>query len=337
VIGDTLQVEPIWSIPTAIDIGNLREVELLQQGDHEADSYERLTDLGKTAASGSVMRIAQGACRYHYESDLERGLFLFEHRRCFDEIIAYCNELCYRGKLIPKRGLKGDGGRGDALPPMGYVHVNGICRQGSGGSRHNLLEAEMIAAWLRERQNSLESLYHKPIHEIVGVVTPFRAQAHAISQACSNHGIAAGSQAGKMTVGTVHSLQGAERAVVLFSMVYSKHADGGFIDRNTSMLNVAVSRAKDGFLFFGDMDVLQLAPPNSPRGHLARLLCSDEANALPFEYDQPRRDLVTGRTQLSQLRDAAEHDVFLVDVLAEAAREVHIASPWGCDSIALKR
>ena len=71
-----------------------------------------------------------------------------------------------------------------------------------------------------------------------------------------------------MTVGTVHALQGAERDVVIFSPVYSKHADGGFIDLSPSMLNVAVSRAKDAFLVFGDMDTLASAPPGSPRSVL---------------------------------------------------------------------
>lgn len=326
VIGDTRQIEPIWSIPAAIDIGNLREAKLLPQGSQEEASYDRLAELGKTAASGSVMRIAQMACRYHQEADLERGLYLLEHRRCFDEIIGYCNVLCYRGKLIPKRGGKRDEGSGDDLPPMGYVHVNGICRQGPGGSRQNQLEAETIAAWLAERQVSLERRYRRPLHEIVGVVTPFSGQVQAIGQACANRGIAVGPR--EMTVGTVHALQGAERAVVLFSMVYSKHADGGFIDRSTSMLNVAVSRARDSFLLFGDMDVMQLAPADSPRGQLSRLLHGDETNVVPFEQDQPRRDLVTARTGFAHLRDAAEHDAFLLEVLAGVAREVHIVSPW---------
>jgi len=328
VIGDTLQIEPIWSIPTTIDMGNMREVSLLQQGNLEAESYYRLADLGKTAASGSVMQIAQTVCRYSYEPTLARGLFLFEHRRCFDEIIGYCNDLCYRGKLVPKRGPKLTPDQTDTLPPMGYVHVNGICQQSRGGSRHNLLEAEVIAAWLAQHRESLERQYRKPIHAIVGVVTPFSAQVHAIAQACADRGIAVGTQAGKMTVGTVHSLQGAERDLIIFSMVYSKHADGGFIDRSSSMLNVTVSRAKDAFLFIGDMDVLQVAPFGSPRRQLARWLCSDEAHALSFEYDQPRRDLVSGRNRFTQLRDATQHDAVLMEVLTNAAHEVHIVSPW---------
>jgi superfamily I DNA and/or RNA helicase len=129
-----------------------------------------------------------------------------------------------------------------------------------------------------------------------------------------------------MTVGTVHSLQGAQRPVVIFSPVYSKHADGGFIDKSTSMLNVAVARAKNTFLVFGDMDTFELVPRGSPRGQLAALLFKDDAQELHFEHRQ-RGDLATERTGISQLRDAREHDAFLLNVLTTVAREVHIITP----------
>ena len=83
-----------------------------------------------------------------------------------------------------------------------------------------------------------------------------------------------------MTVGTVHALQGAERPVIIFSPVYSKDADGSFIDSSSSMLNVAVSRAKDSFLVFGDMDVFRAAPQTTPRGLLAQFLLNYPANHL---------------------------------------------------------
>lgn len=282
VIGDTEQIEPIWSTPVPVDIGNLLQAGLLPSRDRE-QAYERLTESGRSVASGSVMRIAQEASRYHYDPELARGMFLYEHRRCFDPIIDYCNVLCYRRKLIPKRGAKPlpDQG-GDPLPALGYLHIEGQCRR-SGGSRRNLLEAETVAAWIAARGSELESRYGKRLHEIVGVVTPFGGQVAAIRQACAERGIAVGGGEGEMTVGTVHSLQGAERPVVIFSPVYSKHEDGGFIDRRRSMLNVAVSRAKDSFLVFGDMDLFDSVSKHKPRGLLAKHLFRERANALHFE------------------------------------------------------
>ena len=51
---------------------------------------------------------------------------------------------------------------------------------------------------------------------------------------------------------------------MIFSPVYSRHEDGSFIDSDSSILNVAVSGAKDSFLVFGDMDLFEIQPASSP-------------------------------------------------------------------------
>ncbi|EEC8991889.1 ATP-binding protein, partial [Escherichia coli] len=261
VIGDTEQIPPIWSIAPAIDIGNMLAEKILSGSTQEeiTEKYTAIADLGKSAASGSVMKIAQFASRYQYDPELARGMYLYEHRRCFDNIIGYCNTLCYHGKLLPKRGRE----ESNLMPAMGYLHIDGKGEQASSGSRYNLLEAETIAAWLAENQQNIEAHYGKSLHEVVGIVTPFSAQVSTIKQALGKQGISTGANEKSLTVGTVHSLQGAERAIVIFSPVYSKHEDGGFIDSDNSMLNVAVSRAKDSFLVFGDMDLFEIQPASS--------------------------------------------------------------------------
>lgn len=322
VIGDTQQIEPIWSIPAAVDIGNLMSAGLLSR-DKVDDDYAAFCDSGRSAANGSVMAIAQATSRYHYDHDLARGIYLYEHRRCYDSIIDYCNALCYKGKLQPRRGRKPEGG----LPGLGYLHIDGMCQKSNGGSRHNLLEAQTIAAWIQANGAELIKRYKKDLWEILGVITPFGAQTQAIVQACTALGIKTGKGDGEMTVGTVHSFQGAERPVVIFSAVYSKHADGEFIDRKDSMLNVAVSRAKDSFLVFGDMDLFSQVPISKPRGRLTQFLFADSTNELIFEY-QPREDLQTARTGLSHLHEVEEHDRFLMQTLEAARQQVQIVTPW---------
>ncbi|MFJ4434138.1 AAA domain-containing protein [Pseudomonas sp. NPDC089395] len=323
VIGDTQQIEPIWSIPAKVDIGNLTRAGLVSHSQAEED-YEVFCEGGRSAASGSVMAIAQSTSRYHYDPDLARGMYLYEHRRCYDAIIAFCNALCYKGKLLPRRGQATEQG----LPGLGYLHIDGLCEQDSHGSRRNLLEAQTIAAWIHGHADALQRRYeNKALHEIVGVITPFGAQSRAIVEACQALGINAGKGADQITVGTVHSFQGAERPVVIFSTVYSKHADGGFIDRRDSMLNVAVSRAKDSFLVFGDMDLIDQEPVSKPRGLLAKYLLADPASELQFEY-QPRQDLHTASTGLSHLHDWWQHDQFLKETLKTANHQVQIITPW---------
>lgn len=298
VIGDTEQIAPIWSSLPGIDIGNMVEANILAGSTQEElmNEYVLVCESGKSAASGSVMKVAQFNSRYHYDSDLPLGMYLYEHRRCFDNIIGYCNALCYQGKLQPKRGE----GKETLYPAMGYLHIDGKGQQAYGGSRYNTFEAETIAGWLSENKEQIERQYGKPLHKVVGVITPFSAQVNAIKTALGKHNINCSSDEEALTVGTVHSLQGAERAIVLFSSVYSKHEDGGFIDSDNSMLNVAVSRAKDSFLVFGDMDLFEIQPSFSPRGLLAKYLFASDNNVLQFEFPE-RKDLSTAQTEISTL------------------------------------
>jgi AAA domain len=318
VIGDTQQIEPISSVPRPVDVGNLRDSGLLA---NETD-IDTLSDRGICSTTGSAMRLAQHACRISPYPDLERGLYLFEHRRCYDEIISFSNALCYKGKLRPLRGkAPSDAG----LPALGYLHIDGRAFT-SGSSRANPLEAQTIAAWLDDNRAALEGRYGRSLEQIVGVVTPFGRQVREIREACASRRIAVEGREG-MTIGTVHALQGAERPVVIFSPVYSKHADGGFIDASPSMLNVTVSRAKDSCLVFGDMDVLAAAQAGSPRAILADFLFASESNALEFTAE-PRTDLKQGSGQIQMLRDAAGHDAFLLDALSAGGRRYTIVSPW---------
>ncbi|HCO8844805.1 TPA: DNA helicase, partial [Escherichia coli] len=325
VIGDTEQIPPIWSIAPAIDVGNMLAEKILSGSTQEeiTEKYTAIADLGKSAASGSVMKIAQFASRYQYDPELARGMYLYEHRRCFDNIIGYCNTLCYHGKLLPKRGRE----ESNLMPAMGYLHIDGKGEQASSGSRYNLLEAETIAAWLAENQQNIEAHYGKSLHEVVGIVTPFSAQVSTIKQALGKQGISTGANEKSLTVGTVHSLQGAERAIVIFSPVYSKHEDGGFIDSDNSMLNVAVSRAKDSFLVFGDMDLFEVQPASSPRGLLAKYLFESEKNALSFDYKE-RKDLKTSETKIYTLHGVEQHDNFLNQTFENTDKHITIVSPW---------
>ena len=103
---------------------------------------------------------------------------LFEHRRCYDEIIEFSNALCYKGKLRPLRGRVPADAK---LPSLGYLHVDGRAMR-VGSSRANPLEARTIAAWLEANRSDLESRYQARIEQIVGVVTPFGRQVRELGE-----------------------------------------------------------------------------------------------------------------------------------------------------------
>jgi len=154
-----------------------------------------------------------------------------------------------------------------------------------GGSRGNPGEARRIAQWLSaERENILHyarqtdpKLVDKSDEEVlktsVGIITPFIKQATLIRTELRRQGIDG------LTVGTVHSLQGDERLLVLFSSVYGMNDKGigKFYDRGPNMLNVAVSRAKDSFIVFGHSEVFGTENRGAPSGLLRQRLAMDES------------------------------------------------------------
>jgi energy-coupling factor transporter ATP-binding protein EcfA2 len=276
VVGDTDQIEPVWGVPASVDRANLRLFGLLDNERREKHYADFWLKSGLLASCGNVMSVAQRQCRFHQFPQLQRGLYLTEHRRCYDSIIGYCNDLVYKGVLEP---LRGEPQNGCPWPQMGLVPVNGKSAT-RGSSRINEQEASTISQWLlknkqiiaayaRQIDAKLEKLSDNAVLErAVGVVTPFSRQAALIHKQLKNYGIP------NLTVGTVHSLQGDERLIVLFSSVYGEgdQSIGKFYDRSHNMLNVAVSRAKDCFLAFSHPDIFGEDGKERPSGRLRKCL-----------------------------------------------------------------
>ncbi len=270
VVGDVNQIEPIWSIPSKIDICNLDKNKLLLS--EKQESYRKLREIGNLASNGSIMKMAQNATEYKEEDTLENGLLLREHRRCYDEIIDYCNQLAYNGQLIPMKGKKINN---KEFPAIGLMHVEGnsVVRN---KDRFNIDEAIAIAAFLMDNKSKIEVINGKSVEEEVGIITPFVGQKKEIIKAMRTSGF----RVGEMKIGTVHALQGAERSIIIFSSVYGDGDVGTmFFDRDNkpNMLNVAVSRAKESFLVFGDEKIFN-PTANTPSGKLATYLKTHDEN-----------------------------------------------------------
>lgn len=260
IVGDELQIEPVWSVEGYSDQPN---AELYMKD----IVWKDFVDTKYAASSGNVMRIAKQSSKYRKNG--EGGLFLCEHRRCLKEIIAYNNVLAYNGRLLPMRDEEL---KDYPYPHMGHRVINGKCTK-KNSSRLNQVEASAIANWLVDHGLSIIDCYKEEgsepplISDLVAVVTPFKAQSNEIKKHLRRH---RGFE--NITVGTVHSLQGAERKIVIFSSVYDGHdINNYFYDKGVNMLNVAVSRAKDSFLVFGD-DAVVNANNKTHSGLLASYL-----------------------------------------------------------------
>ena len=285
VVGDVHQIEPVLKITAGTDCANSVRAGLGAMWSDGHPVAPHILSESSDGTQGSVMRVIQAATAFTSSgAGLEPGIFLSEHRRCDPDIIRFCNDLVYKGRLqaISTARLKAP-----QMGPWGWAHVRGTCVKRN-GSRVNELEARVLADWIAKRadgEHGWVAHYQKngkrsnELEKIVAVITPFAAQAGAIRQALKSKG----ERFARITVGTVHALQGAECPIVIFSPTYSADTNPSgsmFFDRKPNMLNVAVSRAIDSFIVIGDMRIFRRTGGGRPSSFLAKFLFNNPDNEL---------------------------------------------------------
>lgn len=296
VVGDVKQIEPVWSILDSVDSANLTKFGLKSD---DASEFN-----GRRCSCGSIMKIAQAACAVKDDSIDEKGNILLEHRRCLPEIIQYCSDLAYNGQIIPMREDKET-----IFPKMAFYSVRSSVITKQGNKRVNPDESRAICDWLSANHKKIVEAYQKEehgnsqkekrkakvisIYDCVGILTPFRGQKEQLYQDLKAFGF----NADGFKMGTVHALQGAERPIVLFSSVYTAEDNVGkmFFDENVNMLNVAVSRAKDSFIMFGDERIFK--DTNTPSGKLFEIVKKNQLS----NYSKT----------LTTKEESVEYDVFI--------------------------
>ncbi|WP_457549877.1 C-terminal helicase domain-containing protein [Archaeoglobus sp.] len=113
-------------------------------------------------------------------------------------------------------------------PPIAFVHVPGVERGRSEGSKFNVLEARVCV-------DLVEKLIAYGVFEKeIAVISPYRAQVDLIKKYFEDRGLI-------VDVGTVDSFQGCERDVVVFSVTATKNF---YFASNPNRLNVAFLKGK---------------------------------------------------------------------------------------------
>lgn len=251
VLGDVAQIPPVVQTAARIDHANLVKCGMVKTtGDPIRDDglFEQEHNKYYTVTHGNTMRLAQKACRYLSLYSPNDGVFLREHFRSFDEIVNISNELAYGGQLRPLRGNS----PGTFAPVLGYVNINNGKAVRRGDSWINTEEAALAAGWIYKFRKELLSHYKgKSLDEIIAVITPFKPQAKIIRERLDKYGLKS------VEAGTVHTFQGGEKDIIIFSSVYDDPGAGLFMLNDTvNLINVAISRARDSFLFFGKTEIL---------------------------------------------------------------------------------
>lgn len=155
-------------------------------------------------------------------------ILLKYHYRCNKKIIDFNNKKYYNGKLIIKTDLDDSSG----LVYIDNNHENIVGRNTSDA------EADDIINYIKAHPK-----------EDIGIITPFARQKDMIHQFLVNEKL------DNVSYGTVHTFQGDQKDVILFSsaitnQTYSKTYD--WLKNNKELINVATSRAKKKFVMFGN-------------------------------------------------------------------------------------
>lgn len=259
IVGDEKQIEPVYPFDEIVDksiVDNISpDIDYSKfKKDHSAIVSNFLTIANRSTYFDS----------FEMKEHEENSLWLKEHFRCKDEIIEYCNEIIYKGILIPKvrtysSNLYLDDVK-ELYPSMKLFNIDSIVKNNS-----SYLETKEIVEFLLENICNLTDIYNKhneeelPCEEFykhIGIVTPFNNQKKMITRKLKKIGKY---NLDKILVGTVHAFQGSEREIIIFSPTVDKNYNGTHFSNNDdgNMMNVAVSRAKSAFWVFGSKQGLK--------------------------------------------------------------------------------
>ncbi|WP_109003336.1 caspase, EACC1-associated type [Streptomyces rishiriensis] len=171
-------------------------------------------------------------------------LLLDEHFRCHPHIAAISNDLFYDGGLTVLTDTRGR----PALPRPAVIWTNvpgRATRPPLGGSWVNEDEIQKAHASINYL---LEQL---PPEASVGVVTPFAPQAEALRRRLQPY------DEERLRIGTVHTFQGGERDVMVFTLVAGDGMHPGAVEwvgGQLNLWNVAVTRARSHLIVVGDKE-----------------------------------------------------------------------------------
>ena len=251
VVGDPLQIEPIFTVPSRLIRAIARRSPHTGHDEFapHTSSVQRLADLG--TSHGTRLRTTDG--------EQWVGSPLRVHRRCAEPMFSIANKIAYDGLMI------------NALPPAkaqsaparasAWIGIAGAADKRQAVPDQARFVATLLATHFA-RQGELPPAY---------VISPFRAVVAEIREALISWPWSAPQGQGrpgnlnawcKDRIGTVHTFQGKEEAVVLMVLGADASTAGAarWASTKPNLLNVAVTRAKRRCFIIGDKDLWAKMP-----------------------------------------------------------------------------
>ncbi|MBY5652810.1 hypothetical protein HFO45_32050 [Rhizobium leguminosarum] len=257
VIGDPQQIEPVFTLPSALitAISAISPHTAAGQYSPNRASVQMLADATNrygTAVSGE-------------EADgLWIGSPLRVHRRCIDPMFGLANQIAYQNKMV--FGLEERRPAGDVPPFYGdsaWIDVKGRVSGKQAVAEQTDFIVDILTATYR-RDGALPDLY---------IISPFKEIKNSLRQALAhatwidpNGNMRSApprlSKWLKERIGTVHTFQGKEEDIV-FMVLGADAAHSGaaaWAASKPNLLNVALTRAKRRFYIVGDRALWETLP-----------------------------------------------------------------------------
>jgi superfamily I DNA and/or RNA helicase len=253
-VGDPKQLPPI------VNIDNLFKKYLESKFTKEDKSFYKKYSITEISAFHRA-----AGCEFGGYLSYGDSIILDEHRRCqkpiaelFMKVAEYENIKIKTNKIFLE----------DILPFKKNTYFFNIDNKEKKDILINKKEVDFIERLIDFLENNFFD-----IKKDIGIITPYVKQEEYLIKRI---GSKIGHSYGNKKIGTVHKFQGTEFKIIIFSTVISSNQETlAFINKDPSMVNVAISRAKELFLVVGDYKKLSGTEPGNYIGRMATQMRSD--------------------------------------------------------------
>ncbi|HLO76379.1 MAG TPA: DEAD/DEAH box helicase [Magnetospirillum sp.] len=249
VVGDPLQIEPVVVLPDTLTKA------ICRQFGADPDRFNAPEASAQTLADAATPFMAEFESRHGSRSV---GVPLLVHRRCTEPMFGISNAVAYENLMVHAKGMGASPIR-DVLGPSVWIDV-----QGGGADKWYAQEGEVALDLLGRLVNAGVGGDKGPD---VYLVTPFVIVADNLRALVQKHRVAEswGGNSWEWTrerIGTVHTVQGREAEAVILVLGAPSPAQAGargWAGGRPNLLNVAVTRAKEGLYVIGNRDLWRKA------------------------------------------------------------------------------
>ncbi|WP_127587741.1 AAA domain-containing protein [Paenibacillus koleovorans] len=224
IVGDPEQLEPVRPFT----------LNLIEESDVRKEIHDHICLLQNSAQDYAD----RGSEFFEFMGKKRKGIILNEHRRCETNIMRFSNSYVYEDMLTLTKQDNADKLFGANLVAF---DIRGLKET---YSHHNFSEVSAC----QKIVHLLVEKYGIGIQNDIGIITPFSSQARHLASVISG-----------IEIGTVHTFQGKEKRFILFSSVidgiHPKNSGLTYVlGGKPNLLNVAFSRAKEQFIFIGNLE-----------------------------------------------------------------------------------